>query len=239
MNTVVHFEERVSKIRNQLHPIVPFSPLNDTLLALDFTDKNKHLTPEILADTTLFTNYIQTQLTQSRSRYGIGGYNEHRTIYSRSQLFENEANEPRRLHLGIDIWGNAGTPVFTPLGGVVHSFASNDNFGDYGATIILQHQIDTFLFHTLYGHLSHNDLGGLQEGKFISGGELLAHFGKPTENGHWPPHLHFQVILDMRLYKGDYPGVCRFSEREKYLANCPNPDSLLQMMRYALPASLV
>ncbi len=236
MSTAIHFEERIRKIRNQLHPIVPFTPQTDKLLALDFTHQNSQLTQEIVEDTSLFTHYIQSQLSQSGSRYGIGGYNEHRTIYSRSQLFENITDEPRRLHLGIDIWGNAGTPVFTPLGGVVHSFAFNEAFGDYGATIILLHQTDTFLFHTLYGHLSLNDLGGLQEGKYISGGEVLAHFGKPAENGHWPPHLHFQVIIDMQLHKGDYPGVCRFSEREKYLANCPDPDSMVQMMRYAVPA---
>ena len=52
------------------------------------------------------------------------------------------------------------------------------------------------------------------------------------ENGHWPPHLHFQIILDMQLKEGDYPGVCKYSEREKYLANCPDPDLILQLNQY-------
>jgi hypothetical protein len=58
------------------------------------------------------------------------------------------------------------------------------------------------------------------------------------ENGQWPPHLHFQIVVDMEIpiaigRKGDYPGVCKLSEKEKYLNNCPNPDLILQMMEYA------
>jgi hypothetical protein len=33
---------------------------------------------------------------------------------------------------------------------------------------------------------------------------------------------------------GDYPGVCKYSEREKYLTNCPNPDLVLGMMMHAV-----
>jgi hypothetical protein len=66
----------------------------------------------------------------------------------------------------------------------------------------------------------------------IKKGALLAHFGEPHENGHWPPHLHFQLIRNIGLAKGDYPGVCRFSEREKYLSNCPDPDSVANLYRF-------
>jgi hypothetical protein len=63
-------------------------------------------------------------------------------------------------------------------------------------------------------------------------GQKIAHFGQPHENGHWPPHLHFQIIYELGLYEGDYPGVCRYSEREKYLVNCPDPDVILQMNKF-------
>ena len=101
------------------------------------------------------------------------------------------------------------------------------------ATVILQHQLETKVFYTLYGHLSFKDLTPLKEGKFIIRGDTIGHFGEPKENGDWPPHLHFQVIRDMRIHKGDYPGVCSLSEREKYLDNCPDPDLILQMMKHA------
>jgi len=137
--------------------------------------------------------------------------------------------EPRRLHLGIDIWGSAGTKVMSPLDGIVHSYAFNNNDSDYGTTIILTHNLDGSTFHTLYGHLSLNSIKNLYEGKNISKGEVIAEFGMRFENGNWPSHLHFQLIYDMQGWKGDYPGVCRFSEKQQWLDNCPNPDLILQM----------
>jgi murein DD-endopeptidase MepM/ murein hydrolase activator NlpD len=230
MNTQ-HFRELLPACRR----VVPFQEGADKLLRLDFTDANENLTAEIIGETDLFSRYISGTLKKAGARYGIGGYDEHRTVYSRSSVFDAPAgaDEPRRLHLGIDIWGKAGTTVFAPLQATVHSFAFNNHFGDYGATIILRHELPGIIFHSLYGHLSLNDLDGLQEGRSIAAGSILAHFGEPDENGHWPPHLHFQLILDMEQKKGDYPGVCRYSERSRYLNNCPDPDMVLGMMKYA------
>ncbi len=243
-NSVDPLVNILAKRKQLFHKVVPFDGFNDKLLVMDFTDASPYQLADVVNDTQQFSNYIKSLLQQHKSRYGIGGYAENRTIYNRSDIFNTDKNnvtatkteEPRRLHLGIDIWGDAGTPVYVPMGGVIHSFAYNDNFGDYGATIILQHQLDTIVFHTLYGHLSLADLQGLKEGKFVSQGETLGHFGSPHENGQWPPHLHFQIVKDMRVMKGDYPGVCKFSEREQYLRNCPNPDLILQMMQYAVTA---
>ncbi|MBL8965238.1 MAG: MCP four helix bundle domain-containing protein, partial [Phycisphaerae bacterium] len=50
------------------------------------------------------------------------------------------------------------------------------------------------------------DLAAIREGQFITRGQCFAHFGKPAENGNWPPHLHFQVIADLEFKEGDYPG---------------------------------
>ncbi|MNY72962.1 hypothetical protein D3C86_2116260 [compost metagenome] len=61
----------------------------------------------------------------------------------------------------------------------------------------------------------------------INAGQKIASLGDYTVNGGWPPHLHFQLIINMEGYYGDYPGVCKLSERDKYLANCPDPAWLL------------
>ena len=223
------------KSQHTFHSVVPFDPVNDQLLLMDFTENNQVLTADIINDTNKYCAYINLQLQQANARYGIGGYDEHRTVYSRSTHFNGEDGaEPRRLHLGIDIWGEAGTPVFAPLGGMVHSFAFNDHYGDYGATIILLHQLEGFPFYTLYGHVSLDDISVLSEGSYINIGQEFAHLGVPAENGHWPPHLHIQVIEDIEMKSGDYPGVCKLSEREKYLRNCPDPDLILRMMQYAV-----
>ncbi len=215
--------------------VVPFTNGKDGLLLMDFTEKNKFLTTEIISNTDLFIQYKNELLLKENCRYGVGGYNEHRTVYSRSKVFdgENKNEEPRRLHLGIDIWEKHGTAVMAPLDGIVHSFAFNNAYGDYGATIILTHNLQGHTFHTLYGHLSLSSIKNLQQGKRISKGEVFAAFGIPAENGQWPPHLHFQIIEDMQGKEGDFPGVCKFSEREIYLKNCPDPDLILKMMQYA------
>ena len=224
------------KFQHIFHSVISFNAAKDKLLLTDFTATNKTLTTEIFDDTEKFSIYINATLKNADALYGIGGYNENRSIYSRSKHFDSVLNtEPRRIHLGIDIWGKEGTPVFAPVGGMVHSFAYNDHFGDYGATIVLLHQLDGMPFYTLYGHLSLKDIATLNEGEYISIGQEFAHFGNAKENGNWPPHLHFQVIENMELKKGDYPGVCTVSDREKYLSNCPNPDFILNMMQYAKP----
>lgn len=224
----------LKKYQKEFQQVVAFDPEKDRLLLLDFTEANTSLTAAIVEDTQQFSNHIQLQLTNTSALYGIGGYDEHRTVYSRSRVFDAPGGEePRRLHLGVDIWGTAYTEVFAPLDGIVHSFAFNDQYGDYGATIILQHELDCFRFHTLYGHLALQDLTGMTEGKSIRGGDLIAHFGEPQENGHWPPHLHFQLVIELEGKKGDYPGVCQFSKRAQYLANCPDPDLILGMLAHA------
>ncbi|WP_276485353.1 peptidoglycan DD-metalloendopeptidase family protein [Paraflavitalea pollutisoli] len=228
------FDNTLRKYQFTFKPVVDFDPVQDQLLHLDFTERNKGLTADIIDDTNRFAAYIDHQVKAAGCRYGIGGYDENRTVYSRSSHFSGQpGEEPRRLHLGIDVWAPAGTPVYAFMGGMVHSYAFNDLFGDYGATLVLLHQLDGIPFYTLYGHVSLADIQKVQAGQYVSVGQEIAHFGEPAENGHWPPHLHFQIILDMELKEGDYPGVCKYSERDKYLANCPDPDLILQMMRYA------
>lgn len=227
-------ENMISRYRKAFGEVVPFDPHVHKLLKMDFTEANKELTGEIVDDTERFSQYIHDKLKASGCLYGIGGYGEKRSIYSRSRLFGNRENaeEPRRLHLGVDIWGEVGTPVYAFMGGLVHSYAFNDAYGDYGATLILVHYLDDFTFYSLYGHISLRDIEGLKTGGPVSPGQVVGHFGEPHENGHWPPHLHFQLIKTMGMKRGDYPGVCKYSEREQYLENCPDPDLVLNLNRY-------
>jgi len=211
----------------KINSVVDFNPAADRLYPFDFTVQNHELTDDILGDTAVFSAWASNKLEVSESRYGIGGYNEHRTIYTRSAHFDTE-EEPRRLHLGVDIWGEAGTPVYNFYDGVIHSFRNNDQFGDYGATIIMKYDLGGEILHVLYGHLSLASINGLQEGEFIAGGAQIAALGNQQENGQWPPHLHMQLIYDMEGKRGDYPGVCQLSKSAAYLENCPDPGLILR-----------
>ena len=223
MNTDLEF--LLKKYNHTFHPVIKTGDKKEKIHALDFTVTNTELTEELISDTGNFSRWVSARLQSADSMFGIGGYNEDRILYKRSKLFSGTV--PRSLHLGVDIWGPEGTPVHAPLGGMVHSYAFNNNFGDYGATIILQHNLDITSFYTLYGHLSLADLAGMRRGKFVTRGEIFGHFGPPAENGDWPPHLHFQVIKDIGLYEGDYPGVCDPAMAAKFLKNSPDPGLML------------
>jgi len=217
-------------LRRQAHAFTPVldADLNaDNVCQLNFTGSNQLLQTTDLRNTEAFNKAVQQLLRQQGASIGVGGYLENRFIYSRSAHF-NVQTESRNLHLGVDVWLEAGTPVYTPLAATVHSFQDNANFGDYGPTIILEHELDGSTFYTLYGHLTRASLEGLQVGKHFSKGDKIAEVGPYPENGDWPPHLHFQVMQSMDGRYGDFPGVATLTEREKYSEMCPNPNLILQ-----------
>ena len=128
----------------------------------------------------------------------IGKYNEFRPIYTSDAFTVNGDEGPqwRTLHVGVDVFMKAGTPVYAPLAGTVHSFNNNAADRDYGPAIILEHKVSTDLtFYTLYGHLSVDSLDGLVVGMSIEKEQEIARMGARPINGDWPPHLHFQIIL--------------------------------------------
>lgn len=197
-----------------------------TLGKLNFTADNPKLAKVPLDDTRELARVIREELKAQGADFGYGGYNENRVVYQRSEHF-GRAQQARTIHLGTDIWCPAGTPVHAPLDAAVHSFKINDNFGDYGPTIILEHRLKGRKFYTLYGHLSKNSLNNKQTGQSIKKGQKFAETGVETENGQWPPHLHFQIVNAMKNYWGDYPGVCKKNEKNYFLEQCPDPKIIL------------
>lgn len=157
-----------------------------------------------------------------------GGYGEDRTEYD-SQLFSSPCGEePRTVHLGIDVFAPPETTVRAALPGYVHSFSDNKGPGNYGPVIILEHApVPGLVFHTLYGHLSRPSLEGLTSGARVEAGAEIGRLGARHVNGGWAPHLHFQIILSIGDWRGDYPGVCKRSERPHWLDVCPDPSRLL------------
>ncbi|TLV00061.1 peptidoglycan DD-metalloendopeptidase family protein [Dyadobacter luticola] len=202
---------------------------------LDFTANNLDLVNRNLTETTDFADYVFKEMLADNTAIGIGGYGEDRIIYRQRKHFSQDLENPRSIHLGTDIWAAAGEPIYAPLDGIVHSFAFNDHYGDYGPTIILQHELAGITFFTLYGHLSLASLTGLHKGKTFKAGQPLATIGPYPENGDWPQHLHFQVIKDMGHYIGDFPGVSSTQDLAHYLALCPDPNLILRIVENETP----
>lgn len=170
--------------------------------------------------------HIAEHLLRHQASGAIGGYLEKRDLYRSSPHFRTSGAD-RCIHLGIDIWLPAGSPLFVPLDARVHSFAYNDRPLDYGATILLEHRFGKIHFFTLYGHLSLASLQKLHEGQALQAGQPLATIGNRDENGGWVPHLHLQLITDLRGWKGDFPGVCSEAELDLFRQICPEPTILV------------
>ena len=225
----------LSKLLHQ--STVGFTPVVDSVfvhknyLAIDMSGSNKKLTIELLTNPTLHHQYLQAVLQEHNAKVAYGGYLEKRSLYDRSDYFQASDNaDKRNIHLGIDLWCQADTKVLSPLNGKVHSFQINRNFGDYGPTLILKHEIAGSGFYTLYGHLSEGSLENKIVGQHIKSGEVIGTLGSSEVNGEYAPHLHFQIIEDLEGNHGDYPGVCSQNTLDFYRENCPDPNLILKIV---------
>jgi len=198
-------------------------------VALDLSVTNQDLAKNIPSNAVEFEGFISKYLEKNNAEIAFGGYIEGRNLYKRSTIFKDGANPERNIHIGLDLWGKAGTKVLAPLDGKIHSFKNNLGLGDYGPTIILEHEIENEKFYTLYGHLSLESIENLTVGAVFKKGESLAAFGNSEVNGDYAPHLHFQIINNIENYLGDYPGVCNINDLNFYIENCPDPNLLLKI----------
>lgn len=222
-----NYEGLAALLSSENLPIKPLlgRELGSEAVRLDLSKENPRLLQTAEHELNAF---IAAEIRSAGGMIGVGGYAEDRGWYQRSSAFF-DGEEPRTVHLGVDIWVEPGTPIYVPIAGKIHSFANNAAMGDYGPTIILEHEVDGNKFHSLYGHLSLESLVGKREGMELQAGEKLAEVGSSEVNGCWPPHLHLQLIIDLEGKRGDYPGVAAHSKLPFYLSNCPDPNLLLKL----------
>ncbi len=225
--------------RSEFGPIFPELFYRSKPHVFDFTSSNAELreagitrfSPESMDS---LTAYVRDKIAENDALIGVGRYNEHRIAYD-VPLF-TESSESRVVHLGVDLFVPAGTPILAPAAGRVHSFQFNDHPLDYGPTIILEHELGGTVLFSLYGHLSVESIRELAVGQEVAIGQHIASVGDRPTNGDWTPHLHFQLIRDMQDRSGDYPGMSSLAERDIYLELCPDPGPILDLNRRVRPA---
>ena len=175
-------------------------------------------------------NILDEYLRENNAEFGVGKYSEARSFYAAKEFLNNsiDGEEKRTIHLGIDVFAASGTSIYPPIEGIVHQLQDNQSALDYGPTVILKHQPENGPeFYTLYGHLGRECLQQLEVGQMIKGGMPLAKIGNSNENGGWLPHVHFQLILDLFDFDGNYPGVALPSRKNVWSSICPDPSLLL------------
>lgn len=222
------FTEFLAEITPRFTSVLDQGFSQQDYIAIDLSEANEELGKINISSSDAFTRFIEDYLEKSGKKVAFGGYREIRKLYRRSELFQN-SGDAREIHLGLDFWAPAKTGVLAVLDAKVHSYKDNANFGDYGPTIILEHEWKGAVFYSLYGHLSQKSLDNIKEGQEVKQGEKIAELGTPLENGDYAPHLHFQIIRELNGNTGDFPGVASRKDLDFYLQNCPNPNLLLKI----------
>ncbi|PCI86340.1 MAG: peptidase M23 [Hyphomicrobiales bacterium] len=169
----------------------------------------------------------------AQNKPSLGCYAEPRLIYAGEAFFSGETNhqarDRRSVHIAIDVFLPAGTPVKAPYEAIVHSASTQDTPFDYGGLVTLKHVTDTGQeFYTLYGHLAWAEVKALKVGQNIKAGEVFAVLGDYDENGTWPPHVHFQLGLT-DWHGADWPGVVSPDDLDVWKTLYPDPAPLLNL----------
>jgi 4-aminobutyrate aminotransferase-like enzyme/Ser/Thr protein kinase RdoA (MazF antagonist) len=223
--------------RGEAAPLLDPDPVRADSTVLDFGLESPFLL-ELggRTDTAAWTRVIARSLDAAGAEIGVGRYGEIRPWYTADAYrVETEgAPEWRTVHLGLDLFAPAGTPVRAPLAGTVEAARYNGLPLDYGGTVVLRHEVPdegaggsgALVFHTLYGHLSRDSAEGLRPGDPIGRGEVFARLGDADENGGWTPHLHLQVLVDPLDDPAGQPGVARPSREAVWRSLSPDPGPL-------------
>lgn len=181
-------------------------------------------------DLALFQFKIDRLQQKHADKIIAGGYLEPRPLYTSTAYDKtgNHGRESRSIHLGVDFWLPAQTPVHAFLDGEVAIAVNDAGDKEYGGLIILKHEQEDFTFYTLYGHLTIKSATNHNIGDHIKKGELIGHLGNYPENGNWAPHLHFQFMLSLLNYKNDFPGVAYQRQIDVWKSLCPDPNLLIK-----------
>ncbi|RKS76936.1 hydroxylysine kinase /5-phosphonooxy-L-lysine phospho-lyase [Actinomadura pelletieri DSM 43383] len=150
-----------------------------------------------------------------RPGVAVGRYGEPRFLEPRRRRGAASADEPDNVHLGLDLFAGAGTPVRAPLPGLVE--AANIA----GVDLALLHEpAEGVRFRTLYTGLS----GAPAEGEKVAAGATI---GRIAPSGGLPPHVRVQVAVTSLDGWTAVPAAATDSEQALWQGLLPDPTPLL------------
>jgi hypothetical protein len=202
--------------------------LQTSPLAFSALFKNKHFHPVILLPTSYQVFDLKEggePVLDSVNQYGIGKYNERRRDMYDHELF-NVEGKIRDVHVGVDISAPAETAVYAFDQGFILRKAINSQKGDFGGTILTEHEIEGVRYWILFGHLSHRSVVQAEIGRPFKMGDVIAWIGDRNENGGWNSHLHLQMSRSLPAHC-DLPGVVSEADLTWALDEFPDPRLIL------------
>ncbi len=254
--------EWLRRHRDEIGPVVDCDFARDRVLVFDLsvgsTDLPLPLAPrsgaEEPVDLAALARVVADRIEQAGARLALGRYGEPRWLpvplppprrgpAGGDEMPPGEdGEEPRTIHLGLDLFLPPGAPVYAPLDGIVHSVADHAGPLDYGPTVVLEHRVTADLggepagpgasaplvFYTLYGHLARASLEMLRAGQPVRRGERIGWVGDRDVNGGWPPHVHVQLVVDLVGWRDDFPGFAPPGRQRVWTSLCPDANLIVQ-----------
>ncbi len=169
---------------------------------------------------------LLAQMQAAGAAVAVGRYGEARPFDTRGAPRGQSDDGPEwaSVHLGLDVFCAAGTPVLAPLPGVVQRA---DAPGP-GATMVLRHSpAGAPEFFSLYRHLSPAPLA---VGQRVERGAVLGQVPGLAEHAPAPgsppmavAHLHLQLAADL-LEMAALPGRVLPAQRAAWFSVCPDPN---------------
>ena len=200
----------IARNRLTLHPLMSPDPYRAAKAVLPLHDADDPLVKAMsVSDPAERTAAYESARAKGGFEIGVGLWGEVRKVYTTDAFRSKLAlGERRDMHLGLDLFADAGTPMLAPLDAVVIDAANEAIPQGFGGCVLLEHQPEPGVtFRSLWGHLSPPSIAHLQPGMHIARGEAFGRLGGFTENGGWIPHLHLQLVLTGERSAVDIPGV--------------------------------
>ncbi len=127
------------------------------------------------------TQQSERQLARVETEVSRGG-NQRFSYPTTGEVTSNFGYRWGRLHAGIDLANDIGTPIKTVRSGrVLHA----GWYSGYGYTVVIEHDQG---YTTLYGHLNEYVV---QTGQYVQDNQVVAYMG--STGNSTGPHLHFEV----------------------------------------------
>ena len=112
--TATYFPQLLNQISSKSLNVLDSGIPLQSYVHLDLSESNQELYNVDTSSSKDLGAYIFNYLKANKGRIAYGGYNEVRNLYKRSPYFnKQDIASQRNIHLGIDLWIEAGTPVYS------------------------------------------------------------------------------------------------------------------------------
>ncbi|MHA1910779.1 MAG: aminotransferase class III-fold pyridoxal phosphate-dependent enzyme [Candidatus Kariarchaeaceae archaeon] len=182
---------------------------------------------------------ISEKINSEDRQTAIGLYRENRLLWNSKETLSqsNIGQEPNSVHLGMDLFAEPKTVVRAPLDGEVIFCGISSTIAGERPTIVLEHKIGGIndpTFYTVYACL-YNETMAIEIGQKVQAGDKIGEIGTLEENGGTPPHLHFQICLDVFDDPSVISPYCCPGNKEVWLNISPDPNLILNISQEIFP----